>query len=1398
MPTKRRPSPVPGSATRVPRICLTVARQALQTHRRVIAALHQIAALALSEQPLPALLHAAVAEVSAATGFPIVAIEFYDPANQCMEFAAATGIPLAAEQPQLRVPVDQTLSGLVARSGQFIIENHAQERAEYAAVGLRQRDVQTVVCVPLIITNRIIGTLSLAHPDAVPLDVDLVPLAQSLADGVATLVARHRAGAELQVALTKYRTLFDSFPLGITVSDDTGQIVETNAMAERLLGLGPEEQRQRMIDGVEWQIVRLDGSPMPSAEFASVRALTEQHVVENMEMGVRMPGGAITWLNVTAAPLPLAGYGVVVTYGDTSAHLQAEAALRESERSLQQFLDNSPDTIYVLDLGTYTSHFLNRETFLGYSRRELERKGSIRAAIHPDDYALVAQWRQLATMSEQQLASISYRAQNRQGDWEWLHQRMTVLSRTEQGTPQKLLITLSIITEQRQAEALVATQRDLARLIATTTDPAVAWPRCLELAVRVCGMDCGGMYLFDADAQMLALVAHQGVTARFAQATARYPLGTPSAEVLIAGEAVYLAAADVQQRAVFQLEPLRCIAFMPILAQGQMLGCVSLGSHTLSEVPAFARHALEIIATEIGNVVATLRTAAALREREELYHSLLESLDSVVVIIDTAGRFLYLNEVAAALFGGSPQQVVGRTMGELFPAPVAQEQLAVVQQVIHSDQGAVTVAQTVVQGLPRWYRTSIQPLHDDQGRVSCALVHATDIHDLKTAQQELIALNQTLEARVAQRTAEVQDLYDHAPVGYHSLDGDGHVVHVNQTELDCLGYTRAELLGRPLSDLMTPASRASVPARFAQILAQGWLQDFEVEMVRKDGSTFPALINATAIYDAAGAFVMTRSTLTDLTLRKQAEAALREGEQQLRLSEARLQLLLAKTPAVIFSSLAEDDFHSTFISDSVRAVLGYEPAQFLSGPGFWASNIHPDDKARVFSDGAQLFAQGWRQYEYRCRHADGRYRWVESGVSLLPAVAGRPAEVVGYIIDITPRKQAEALLQHANAELARAAQAKDEFLANMSHELRTPLNAILGFSESLQDGIYAPLTAAQQGAVQHIETSGRHLLALINDILDLSKGEAGKLTLEVERIDIVAVCQASLVFVKELALKKRLRLDVQLADPHAVIEADPRRLKQMLVNLLSNAVKFTPADGQVILAVAVDAADGLVRFRVEDTGIGIAPEDQGRLFQPFSQIDSALSRQQAGSGLGLALVRRLAELHGGEAHVESAVGVGSRFTITLPLRQPALGASAPARESSSESRRTSGAASSPHVRVLLTDDQADNLRLVGEYLQAHGYEVAAAHSGHEALAQVAQVNPAVILMDIQMPDLDGLEVIRRLRAQAAWATTPIIALTALAMPGDRERCLAAGASAYLTKPVRLQELVTTIQRLLTA
>jgi len=392
---------------------------------------------------------------------------------------------------------------------------------------------------------------------------------------------------------------------------------------------------------------------------------------------------------------------------------------------------------------------------------------------------------------------------------------------------------------------------------------------------------------------------------------------------------------------------------------------------------------------------------------------------------------------------------------------------------------------------------------------------AHDITELRQLQRMLQEANAELEQRVAQRTAEVQDLYDNAPAGYHSVDADGRVTMVNQTLLKWLGYSREEVIGRLTTDFMTPASKTHHDFVFAEFLRQGYVYDAAFELVRKDGSILPIRAHARAYYADDGSYQSARTTVFDATER-----------------------------------------------------------------------IRTEETARL-----------------------------------------------------------------AALEMERALRLKDEFLATMSHELRTPLNGILTLCESLQDQVYGALNERQQRALSYIESSGLHLLELINDVLDLSKIAADKLELRLEQVALDSICQASLLFAKEMALKKQISLSYDNQHPGLFMSADARRLKQMLVNLLSNAVKFTPLGGSVGLSVTVDKSAQTVSLSVQDTGIGIKPEDQFRLFQPFTQIDSSLGRQHEGTGLGLALVKRLAVQHGGSVSVFSsgAPGEGSRFTIVLPL-----------------------------------------------------------------------------------------------------------------------------------------------------
>jgi signal transduction histidine kinase/CBS domain-containing protein/ActR/RegA family two-component response regulator len=405
--------------------------------------------------------------------------------------------------------------------------------------------------------------------------------------------------------------------------------------------------------------------------------------------------------------------------------------------------------------------------------------------------------------------------------------------------------------------------------------------------------------------------------------------------------------------------------------------------------------------------------------------------------------------------------------------------------------------------------------------------------------------------------------------------------------------------------------------------------------------------------------------------------------------------------------------------------------------------------------------------------------------------------------ELRERQQTQQQLTIANEELLRATRLKDEFLANISHELRTPLNAILGMAEGLQEQVFGTINPRQRKSLDTIERSAFHLLSLINDILDVAKIESGKIELDLIPAAIAPLCKACLTFIKQQAQQKDIRLEMQHPFNLPQLFIDERRIRQVLVNLLNNAVKFTPQGGQVGLSVTLESPSTpdnhqhYMRFSVHDTGIGIAPEHVGKLFRPFIQIDSALNRQHPGTGLGLVLVKRIVELHGGRVHVTSEVGVGSCFSFDLPcVTPPAASARSPHPPIRPQSPSPSLEQSTAPHRILLAEDQETNISTLSSYLKAKGYQVLLARNGEEAIALAQSEHPNLILIDIQMPGVDGLEAITCMRRDPALASVPIIALTALAMEGDRERCIAGGANEYISKPVKLRHLVATIQELL--
>lgn len=528
-----------------------------------------------------------------------------------------------------------------------------------------------------------------------------------------------------------------------------------------------------------------------------------------------------------------------------------------------------------------------------------------------------------------------------------------------------------------------------------------------------------------------------------------------------------------------------------------------------------------------------------------------------------------------------------------------------------------------------------------------------------------------------------------------------------------------------------------------------------------------------------------------------------EGRRALQRAQEWLQLAVESSHVGLWDwDLRTNQAH---YSDSWRQLLGYLEDGFDGSWEAWLRILHPDDRPRLSQHFETILADPSRRYdvEFRLRARDGSYRWMLSRATILSDPSGVPYRMIGAHLDISDRKRTEQALASANEELRMAmataeaaSQAKSDFLALMSHEIRTPLNGVVGMSGLLLD---TPLNAEQRDYADIVHSSANTLLRIINDLLDFSKIEAGRLELEEIDFDVRRVMEEVADLFTEAAELKRLELRVSAAeDVPQVVRGDPGRLRQIVTNLVHNAIKFTEK-GSIRIHVSMDPqGDSGIRLRtaISDTGIGIAPAAQARLFEPFTQADASTTRRYGGTGLGLAICRRLALLMGGAIGVDSREGKGSTFWFTVRMQPPVL----PLREEPQAETplpvRPVVVGRTPSLRVLVAEDNRVSQLVAIRLLERMGYRADAVGNGREVLEALGRFPYAAVLMDCRMPEMDGFETTRIIRAREAGAArhTPIIALTADAMRQDRERCLATGMDDYLSKPIHPAELREALER----
>lgn len=520
------------------------------------------------------------------------------------------------------------------------------------------------------------------------------------------------------------------------------------------------------------------------------------------------------------------------------------------------------------------------------------------------------------------------------------------------------------------------------------------------------------------------------------------------------------------------------------------------------------------------------------------------------------------------------------------------------------------------------------------------------------------------------------------------------------------------------------------------------------------------------------------------------DAQLEKTVEALSFSEARFRTLTEGLPQM---SWVKDRFGQTqYLSRQWSDFTGRPMAELIQGEG-WISSVHPEDRLAIAQAWEIALATGTAYHsQARIRRHDGVWRTFENNALAQRDAAGDIVAWVGSNFDISDRIEAQLKLRAAKEAADAANLAKSSFVASMSHEIRTPMNAIIGLTHLLRRKADKP---EQIDKLAKIAGAGEHLLAIINDILDLSKIEAGKMNLVDQDVDIRSLATDVAAMLADVAQAKGLRLESEIDDFPAVLRGDRTRLKQALLNLANNAVKFTAAGSVIVRVRKEDESVERVKLRFEiiDTGIGIAPDKLGKLFLPFQQASETTAAEFGGTGLGLAITRRLAELMGGEAGAESAIGQGSTFWFTAWLGKSGQLAMATEPPASGE-QPAMLAANFSGARVLLVEDDLINQEVAKDILDEAGLVVDIANDGLEAIDRMRNTSYAVILMDVQMPNLGGLEATRQIRQLALGGEVPIIAMTANAFSDDREQCLAAGMNDFVTKPVAPDALYSTLMK----
>jgi len=798
-----------------------------------------------------------------------------------------------------------------------------------------------------------------------------------------------------------------------------------------------------------------------------------------------------------------------------------------------------------------------------------------------------------------------------------------------------------------------------------------------------------------------------------------------------------------------------------------------------------------------GDLTRHAQAEAVLLQAGALQKAIFNSANFSSIATDAKGVIQIFNVGAERMLGYTAAEV----MNKITPADISDPQ----EVIARAKALSIELATPITPGFEALVFKASRGIEDiyeltyirKDGSRFPAVVSVTALRDAQDAIIGYLLIGTEIKAGALQRA-----IFNSANFSSIATDAKGVIQIFNVGAERMLGYTAAEVMNKitpaDISDPQEVIARAkALSAELGTTITPGFealvfkasrgIEDiYQLTYIRKDGSRFPAVVSVTALRDAQDAIIGYLLIGTDNTARQQVEAEKKKLDQRLRdqqfytrsLIESNIDALMTTDPAGII----------TDVNKQMEALTGCTRDELIGAP---FKSYFTDPELAEAGIERVLREKKVTDYELTARARDGKQTVVSYNATTFYDRDRTLQGVFAAARDVTERKRVEAELRQAKAVAESASQTKSDFLASMSHDIRTPMNAIIGIADLLAK---TPLSAEQSKYVQIFRGAGENLLHLVNDILDLSKVEASQLELEHTGFWLHDLLAKVIEMVVLPADEKDLNLTCEIAaNAPTELIGDPTRLRQVLLNLLGNAIKFTET-GEVAMRVTPDAdsaTPGALRFTVSDTGIGIAEDKLDAVFERFTQADSSTTRRYGGSGLGLTISKRLVELMGGRIWVESTVGKGSVFSFVVPFEIWAN-----ARPRAAVSLGTGPEPPLPALNILLVEDSPDNRTITIAYLQDTPYRIEIAEHGAIACEKFIAGTYDLVLMDRQMPVMDGLTATRAIREweQANHRPpTPIIALTAAALKGDQEKCLAAGCTAYLTKPIKQEVLLQAIK-----